>query len=99
MVRIFLTLLRLVWRPWLGLLMATLKMLGITLASMWRGTLEATQNLAEYWTFQAVSSGFPATHARILEYIFRVAAFLTVLTGWVILSHLTVFLFRWLVWR
>ncbi len=92
MVRVILTMVRIVLPFLWELVKAALRSLAIALVAMWNGIWLTVQRLAEEWTYRAVGAGLPPQQARVLEIFFRIIALLVTLVGWVLLSYLTVWL-------
>ena len=66
------------------------------MASFWVGVPKSIRNLASQWTAMALNSGIPSIYDVWIFRIMAVVASLMILAGWIIASHLTVWLF-WLV--
>lgn len=62
------------------------------------GLPRAVTFIADDWRQRAIDNGFPSRWENLLYYILCAMAFLQFLLGWIVLSHVTVWLFRWIVW-
>jgi hypothetical protein len=72
-----------------------LSLMVIALASLWIGVPNATRLIAYGWLARTARIGVPIQWGEEYLYpVFRVAAFLTILAGWLLLAELTVFLVR-----
>jgi hypothetical protein len=79
--------------PWVvRFLGACLRMMCLTVASLWVGVPKATKRMAEEWQQKAILWGLPTRYDTVLYRIFLVMAYLTIFGGWVIASYATVWL-------
>lgn len=70
-------------------------MLAVTsLIAMWRGFPQTIQTMADEWIGRAIRAGFPTAYVRQLRTVLWIVAVITVIAGWVILSHITVWFWR-----
>lgn len=89
------------WFLWLSRPIATwaiwiarfcLALMATSAASLWVGVPTATQNLAREWQLRAVMAGVPEGFLKYLYAFYLVTAFLSILAGWIIMAHFTVWL-------
>jgi hypothetical protein len=79
--------------PWvLRVMWATIKFSLIALASIWSGIPSAADKIATEWQRRAIYAGYPTVWDRQIYFVFYVIALMTIFTGWVILSFITVFI-------
>lgn len=72
-----------------------LKLAATSLVATLKGFPPTIRAIANDWVDKAIRAGFPSLYARELYYLFCVVATAMLVAGWVILSHITV----WLFWR
>jgi len=63
----------------------TLKLLALSVISLFKGLVPTVERLAEYWQAEALAHGFPTLWETQLYSTFRVLAVFTIVTGWAIL--------------
>ena len=92
--------LRFVWRilPYaLELAWELIKIMMTTLIANFRGWRETANQLADVWTEQVIrNKTFVINYDKYLRPVFRVWAYLIIITGWILLSYLTVFIVNWI---
>jgi hypothetical protein len=71
----------------------TLRVAGVNFVTQWRAFPQVSSEIADEWTSIAIESGMPMSWERPLRSITYVTAFVMNVVGWIILSHLTVWLF------
>jgi len=75
----------------------TIRMIAIAVVSVWSGVGPTSRTIAEDWLERAVANeDFPTEYDRHLYIILRIAAFITLLIGWIALSFLTVGIIHWI---
>lgn len=72
----------------------TAMMMWTALSSFWVGVPQATHRIADEWAKKAFDAGIPTNLDRRLYYAIRVAAFLTIVLGWILLSFFTVWIVK-----
>lgn len=72
----------------------TLRTAGINFVTQWRAFPQVSGEIADEWTSRAIESGMPMAWERQLRVITYVTAFVMNIVGWIVLSHLTVWIFR-----
>src|SRR5687768_5505256 len=81
--------------PWLrGAFLFTLWLMTTSLVSFGLGVRTALDRIADEWLDKADATGFPSRWASRLYRLIWVLALVTVVAGWLLLSHLTVFITR-----
>ena len=79
--------------PWIARgFLFTLQLITTTIASIWVGIPEATKRIAEHVVDLAIASGMDTIFDNRLFLVIRWMAFFTILVGWIVTSHLTVWL-------
>lgn len=90
--------LRFVWRilPYaLRLAVEIIKVMGITLIANFRGWQETANEMADLWTDQVLKEKtFVINYDKYIRLVFRIWAYLIIITGWILLSYLTVFIVK-----
>jgi len=77
--------------PWLvKAFLFTVRLVSLTVASIWTGIPSSVERIANEWLTSAVLAGFPTQWSRYLYYALYALAFTTVITGWILLSYITV---------
>jgi hypothetical protein len=98
MMRLYFTirLLQLVVPPVILLIHFIIDLMGVALVSLWVGVPQAIDRLADEWIQRVIARGsIPVWDQHIYNTI-RAMAFLTIVAGWVLLSHLVVLLVKWM---
>jgi hypothetical protein len=93
----FLRVLRLIWHAvrlvaplvW-GAFLFTARLIAVAVISLWIGVPKSLDNMANDWLDRAVIAGFPTLWDRQLYYFFWCLGLVTVVTGWVLFSFITV---------
>jgi hypothetical protein len=79
--------------PWvLRAFWATVFLMAASIASLWVGVPNSVRRVASHWTERASSNPFFITIYD--DYLYKaicVVAFLTIVTGWICLAYVTVF--------
>lgn len=95
----FLTLMQLISRtlrfflPWVGrIVLFMVSFILTSVFSFWSGVPAVVERIANEWLDRAVAAGFPTQWDRRLFFTFKYLAFGMILLGWVILSHITVWI-------
>ena len=92
--------LRFVWRilPYaLELAWELIKIMVVTLIANFRGWRETTNEMADRWTNRTIhDKTFVINYDKYLRPVFLVWAYLIIITGWILLSYLTVFIVKWI---
>ena len=91
-------LLRFIWRILphaLRLAWEIIKIMMVTLIANFRGWRETADQLADKWTEEVIRKNvFVINYDKYLRPVFRVWAYLIMITGWILLSYLTVFIVK-----
>lgn len=83
--------------PWIGhVVVFTLHLVLITMASLWVGVPTACRTIADNWTTRAIDGGFPTLYATHLYNVLCVIAFIVILFSWVVFSYITVYIIRYI---
>ena len=92
--------LRFVWRilPYaLELAWELTKIMMVTLISNFRGWRDTANELADRWTDRTIKEKtFVINYDQSVRQVFVVWAYLIIITGWILLSYLTVFIVKWI---
>lgn len=79
--------------PWIrGAFLFTLHLMATSVISLWVGVPTAISRIADEWLDRAFFAGFPTQWDRHLYYVIWTLSLLTIVAGWILLAHLTVFL-------
>ncbi|MCI0563787.1 MAG: hypothetical protein MN733_35380 [Nitrososphaera sp.] len=70
----------------------TLDLMLVALGAVWSGIPRATDVIANKTLDKAVLSGVPTIYDRTVYTIARIVAVLTIVAGWILLAHLTVWM-------
>lgn len=88
--------LRFVWRilPYaLELAWELIKIMMVTVIANFRGWRETANELADRWTDRIIKDKtFVINYDKYLRPVFVIWAYLIIITGWILLSYLTVFI-------
>ena len=91
-------LLKFMWRisPYvLRLAWEIIKIMTVTLIANFRGWRSVANVMAGEWTQRIIGSGiFPINYDIYLKPVFLIAAYLTIVIGWIFLAFTTVFIVR-----
>ena len=91
-------LLRFIWRilPYaLRLAWELIKIMMVTLIANFRGWQSTANELADRWTDQIIrDKRLPINSDKYLRPVLFVCAYLIMITGWILLSYLTVFIVK-----
>jgi hypothetical protein len=71
-----------------------LLLMGIAISTIRIGFPEATNLIADKWVASAMSAGFDFVLDTYIYYMIKVAAFMTIVIGWVLLSLFTVWIVK-----
>src|SRR5689334_17296467 len=92
--------LRFVWRilPYaLELAWELIKIMMLTLIANFRGWRDTANELADRWTDRTIKEKqFVISYDQTVRRVFLIWAYLIIITGWVLLSYLTVFIVKWI---
>jgi hypothetical protein len=77
-----------------GALLFTLQLMATAVISLWVGVPTSVRRIADEWLDRAFFAGFPGNMMPQLYYVICTLAFLTILTGWILVAYLTVFFTR-----
>jgi hypothetical protein len=84
--------------PWLlRVIWFTLLLIGNSIVSMWKGVPKLVKRISNNLLDRAVAAGFPTEWDRPFYFAACIAAFLTILAGWILTSFLTVLIVRWII--
>ncbi len=72
----------------------SLWLMALSMVSTFRGSADTSTTIARQWTQTAIERGMPMQLERWLYMICWLTAILMNLIGWLLLAHLTVFVFR-----
>lgn len=72
-----------------------IRMTLITAVANLSGLPKACDKIASDWVARAINAGFPSLHEDWLYRVLYVVGLAQYIVGWIVLSHLTVWLFRW----
>ncbi len=71
-----------------------LAFVGSTLLLFWSGTPQKVRAIATEWQKKAHDAGVPGTWDPTVYWVLYIAAFVTMIFGWIVCSYLTVWLVR-----
>lgn len=63
-----------------------------TVCAFWTGVPTAVRRIVDNWMERAWEAGVPTEYGDVLNWIFKIIAYVMVFSGWIGLSYLTVFL-------
>lgn len=84
--------LRTIWAaiPWVfGLIWFMISLIGIALASFFRGIPNAARSIANFWLDRAKAAGTYTRHFPQLYWVFLVIAYMMIALSWITLATIT----------
>ena len=72
----------------------TLNLMWTSIVSLWVGVPQATDSIANHWVDTAVAQGMDTIFDDRLYLIIRWMAFFTILAGWILTAHVTVWIWK-----
>jgi hypothetical protein len=99
MLRVFLTLLRMILPLVVRVAQAALTTMLMSMTALGKSTWKEAPNIADFWILQAQKVGVDTRLLSRLRVVFEVVAFLSMVVGWCLLSYLTVAILNWFLFR
>jgi hypothetical protein len=81
--------------PWVGgAILFTLNLMATSVISLWVGVPTSVRRIADEWLDRAFFAGFPGDKMPQLYYVICALAVVTIVAGWLLVAHITVWLSR-----
>jgi hypothetical protein len=69
-------------------------LIGISIGSLWLGVTKTVKKIADEWVAKAFYAGVPPAWEKLVYTSAFVLAFLTIITGWLVVAFTTAFIVR-----